>query len=143
MKTISIKLSKEQEAFWRQSDRDMENINNARIAKREGYPELKGSEKQVSWAETIRVKFVKSCKNTISLTRKQDGEAVAEAYEKSLKIMMSKVKDAGWWIDNRRKDPDDLLEDYINNSIIKGKEFSSTEEARAFLDNYYRELGLE
>lgn len=61
---------------------------------------MKGSEKQVAWAEEIKKGFSGKEENLIkavqSKTRPEFAEKVAEAVGK-----ISTIEDASWWIDNR------------------------------------------
>lgn len=65
-----------------------------------GVVEMKGSEKQVAWAEEIKKGFSGKEQNLInavqSKTRPEFAAKVAEAVSK-----ISTIEDASWWIDNR------------------------------------------
>ena len=62
--------------------------------------EMKGSEKQVTWAEEIKKSFTGKEQNLInavqSKTRPEFAAKIAEAVGK-----ISTIEDASWWIDNR------------------------------------------
>lgn len=69
-----------------------------RVATENGWPALTGSEKQIAWAEQIRVDAVADMENR--LTKRLD----ADVTEKALTYWTSaalRQTDAAWWIDNR------------------------------------------
>ena len=83
-------------------ERDEENAKNAEISKEMGYPDLKGTEKQVTWAVTIR-------KNMMEIVRayyfdptraKKFPKQTKMAFDGLSEILLAHTS-AGWWIDNR------------------------------------------
>jgi len=68
---------------------------------------MKGTEKQIAWAEDIKRTTIDTCKNNIE---RMNGEALFEANVDAYKIMLAVIdkiieinadKDAAWWIDHR------------------------------------------
>lgn len=75
-----------------------------------GLPSLKGSEKQVSWAETIRKKILDSLE---PLYKEVDEEATPEEknlFEAAINLLMSK-ESASWWIDRRSRYIENIVEE--------------------------------
>lgn len=92
----------------------------AEDAKKQGFSELKGSEKQIAWAETIRAKFFEQLDELLEKMRQQDQHARIKAgwndEQKARHDMMFRVVDAMGRayahidsakviIDNRSSDP--------------------------------------
>lgn len=83
-------------------ERDEENARNAEAAREKGYPELKGSEKQITWATTIRA-------NMMEIMHKYYTEpARAAKHPDQCKMALEGLSEiilahtyASWWIDNR------------------------------------------
>lgn len=60
-----------------------------------GFAELQGSEKQISWAETIRQGFVEKLEAFPAV------DEANKAMKEKLMGLMKNKKSAAWWIDNR------------------------------------------
>ncbi len=100
----------------RQAEREKANTEAKQVSELKGLPKLQGSDKQVTWAETIRVGYVKKLDDFIDRTTSEDtakGKLSKEEYDQYLKPinttaiqfrdeMLSKPN-ASWWIENRDK----------------------------------------
>lgn len=85
-----------------------ENVVAAQESNSLGLPELTGSEKQIAWATTIRMKFIHQInlrKETIE-KKLNEPEAVDRAkrmlqsMESDVAVLLSRTE-AAWWIENR------------------------------------------
>lgn len=90
-------------------------------------PELSGSEKQKTWANTIRISFLETCDelNKILVDNK-------ETREKEFKEVIQNETEAKFWIDGRNKKLDDLIRD----SIIERKENEIKDEYAEKIKNF-------
>jgi len=91
----------------RDEERAKANAEAAEANKAAGLPELEGTEKQISWAETIRKSMIEHMEEYY--ISQITGEAKAEHPEEYKRIMqsfeaMKRHTDASWWIDNRLND---------------------------------------
>jgi hypothetical protein len=78
----------------------------AKAASEAGLPELLGSEKQIAWAETIRMKVIAEAEAAIART------ATTPERKAQVAPLLAKLKaqdQARWWIDNRSKSGIELL----------------------------------
>lgn len=82
--------------------REEENARNAEISREMGYPELKGTEKQVSWATTIREGMMGVLREYYSAPER------AGKYPEMAKMVLDGLSgillahtSAAWWIENR------------------------------------------
>ena len=69
-----------------------------------GFPELKGTRKQVSWAEKIRAELINKVeylRKSLTLARPGDEALSNKAFEAFLREWHAQ-SDAKWWIDQRR-----------------------------------------
>ena len=80
----------------KQQEREQENERSATLAESLGFSQLKGSEKQVAWATTIRQKVYESICRT-------DTEHPTYGYTLVVKVLSLELS-AKWWIDNRNTD---------------------------------------
>lgn len=100
----------------KQEDRDKENQESAEYAKSQGWCELRGSEKQIAWANTIRKEKIMLINSEVSssfIAKEIDREicetlSVEEEELPSIKMIitsiLSKKESASFWIDlNRMK----------------------------------------
>lgn len=74
------------------------NAEAAEAASKAGLPKLTGSEKQVAWAETIRMKAIAEAEAAIART------ATTPERQEQVAPLLAKLKaqtDSGWWIENR------------------------------------------
>ncbi|OGS40530.1 MAG: hypothetical protein A3K77_00875 [Euryarchaeota archaeon RBG_13_31_8] len=91
----------------KEKTRQEENKKAAESNEKAGLPELVGTEKQITWAETIRSRIISALEEFI----KNNPTAKAE-------IAMADIKgtsSASWWIDSRESCVEDLLEDALKN----------------------------
>ncbi len=72
-------------------------------------PKLEGSEKQIAWANTIRIKFIDCYNNLLTSTKKQD-KIKKQTFQK---IIKNKIH-TRFWINNRNETFDKLVEDFMN-----------------------------
>ncbi len=99
----------------RQKQREEEAMKNLEESNENGWPELKGTEKQIKWAITIRAEGMKA------VAEKVRKDKLNEFWAYALKVMEEK-NNASWWIDNRN---------FITQSIVKvivAKEKDAAEE---------------
>jgi hypothetical protein len=78
----------------------------AKAASEAGLPELTGSEKQIAWAETIRMKAIAEAEAAIART------ATTPERQEQVAPLLAKLKaqdQARWWIDSRSKSGIELL----------------------------------
>jgi hypothetical protein len=78
----------------------------AQAAQEAGLPVLQGSEKQVAWAETIRMKAIAEAEAAIART------ATTPERQEQVAPLLAKLKaqdQARWWIDSRSKSGIELL----------------------------------
>ena len=90
-------------------------------------PELSGSEKQKTWANTIRISFLEMCNelNKILIDDK-------ETRKNEFKEIIQNETEAKFWIDRRNKNLDDL----IRNTIIERKEQEIKKEYSEKIKNF-------
>jgi len=97
--------------------RKEENEKAAKINESAGLPELKGSDKQIAWAETIRAKKVSELDKSLSdndleyLKKRAHRQGIADA-DKKIDIAIVSIKSktsASWWIDSRDYNAEMLL----------------------------------
>jgi len=98
-----------------QADREAANAEAAEKAKEMELPELTGTEKQVAWANTIRVKMIEEAQKL-----ELKGTAKPMFY-KALDALMHKTK-ASWFIDNRDKYIGDILVGIVKDLLVEDKE---------------------
>ncbi len=82
-----------------QRKREEENREAAEAAKESGLPALNGTEKQIAWAETLRMQMIALVEETVYTRVKEEQRGdihLLEAVE-AIKVKM----DARWWIDHR------------------------------------------
>ncbi len=80
----------------------------AKAASEAGLPELTGSEKQVAWAETIRMKVIAQAEEAIARTATTPERKAQVA---PLLAKLTAQTNAGWWIDRRSKSGIELLKE--------------------------------
>jgi hypothetical protein len=81
----------------KKADREAANVEAAAKAKEMELPELEGSEKQIAWANTIRVQII----DAIEEFKNRDGTTVTDAFHKTVDyVIIHRVK-ASWWIEKR------------------------------------------
>lgn len=94
----------------------------AEVAAEVGLPTLEGSEKQVAWAETIRVKkLLEASAHRDRMLGWINGNDQLGAEEKEAAINLAneahdrleQEQSAKWWIENRYTDGDHLIEDMV------------------------------
>jgi hypothetical protein len=84
------------------------NAEAAEAASKAGLPKLTGSEKQIAWAETIRMKVIAQAQDAINRT------ATTPARQAQVAPLLAKLKaqtNAAWWIDNRTRSGIELLKE--------------------------------
>ncbi len=79
------------------SDREAANAEAAKKAAEMELPELQGSEKQVAWANTIRVQILEA----IEGFKNKEGVTVTDAFHETVDHVITSKAKASWWIDNR------------------------------------------
>ena len=79
-------------------------------------PLLKGTEKQIAWAESIRAEKIKQLKQTIDKNINKEGE-LFEKFEKIVNDEVINNTSAKYWIDNRDK----TFDVYFLNKLCKDK----------------------
>lgn len=67
-------------------------------------PKLEGSEKQITWANTIRIKFIEYYNRVKSLPSTKTNKQICENFED----IIQKEITAKYWIDNRYSNIEDL-----------------------------------
>jgi hypothetical protein len=92
----------------KQADREAANAEAAEKAREMELPELTGTEKQVAWANTIRVKMIEEAQK---LGEKCNAKPL---YYRALDSMIQNPK-ASWYIDNRDKYIGDIISDIAKN----------------------------
>lgn len=73
---------------------------------RSNLPILSGTEKQVTWATTVRYDFFRACYEAFVV----EGELSEEEYGNQYLVPARLIGRAGWWIDNREANLEDLAE---------------------------------
>jgi hypothetical protein len=86
----------------KQEEREAENMEAAKTAKEMEMPGLTGSEKQIAWANTIRVEKVKEMQGKIGRLKVKEKSKVKTI--KAMEYIVSSNTNASWWIDNRNED---------------------------------------
>lgn len=100
-------------AHKKEAERKAENEVAAEQAKKAGLPELKGSEKQVAWAESIRKSALAAPKNCVlpaEAFEAKNPDAEQRAFYAVVSSARSRLENetsAKWWIDNR-----DIVDSY-------------------------------
>lgn len=117
----------------RQEKRDAENAAAAKAAEELELPDLQGSEKQITWANTIRIQIIKDMKEQINRYKPQN----KIEYLKAMEYIVSRNKKASWWIDSRSETGRSLLVEAL-------KEMPSEEELqeKKAEDEIYRESAV-
>ena len=76
---------------------------------------MKGTEKQIAWAENIKNEAVETCRKNIEINEQRVAETAHPMYNANIaayKVMLAVLEkmfeinaqqDAGWWIDHREK----------------------------------------
>ena len=125
---------KQVEERWRSTNKE-----SARVAAEKGLPKLKGSEKQVAWAETLRKEFVTYIEKTvekIKVLHETDTKALRETIENDCGVeidendvkqvvievaqkSLSEKDKASFWIDNRSASKDRMFKKIIKEHFIK------------------------
>ncbi|MHB8171199.1 MAG: hypothetical protein ACYDG6_06620 [Thermincolia bacterium] len=86
--------------------REEETKKAAEEAKESGLPELVGTEKQVDWAERIRIKLLSDFEEIVAKVSGQPKEKLSrfdltlEKVDDAMKVIQNKTS-ASWWIDHR------------------------------------------
>ena len=80
----------------------------AKAASEAGLPELLGSEKQIAWAESIRVKVIAEAEAAIARTATTPERKAQVA---PLLAKLTAQTEAAWWIDRRNKSGIELLKE--------------------------------
>lgn len=113
----------EAEACW-ECRKAEENIKAQLANQSNGLPALSGSEKQIAWAETLRMKSLKSIEQFIDDARKLgerqgvDQAQIDEGIGK-LQAAADKIKGvalASWWIDRR----DHTAQEFLREALTRG-----------------------
>lgn len=102
------------------AERDAVNARIAAANEAAGLPPLTGSEKQIAWAETIRAAIIEQADAWLEEAIKAEPESLqAEAV-----VMAAEVKrliraetKASWWIDNRARRIDDLIQPLVKQAM--------------------------
>lgn len=123
-----------------QAEREKENAKAAAEAVEIGLPELTGSEKQIGWAETIRLGAVERF-DAFLVQLKEDGERakqdVSEQVDLAREIMehiLATRTQASWWIDNRGVSTSDLALQLLLEKNIESTKKAKAEAAPAALE---------
>jgi len=93
--------------------REAQDKESAEYEASESLPELIGSEKQVSWARTIRIKMLKEFDEKVAYHRSIAPPERLEEIDKAIHAINQTVrgrKRASWWIDNQRAGGTYLIE---------------------------------
>lgn len=93
-----------------------------------GMPELKGTEKQVAWAEKIRLEIFGMTEDPLELKLCEREGITKENYEKGMEYAFGKDK-ASWWIDNRSSRLSDFLAAALKE--LRRDEVENSPEAKA------------
>ena len=91
---------------WAQKMREQDREDAAHFDQLNGLPELTGSPKAVGWADTLRAEAIKSLHEQFVPDRYPDDEA----FDTDVLAPAKEILRAGWWIDNREYEGEDLLE---------------------------------
>lgn len=87
-----------------------ENARSAEKCKEEGLPELMGTQKQIAWANTIRLNLINQIEKTIANLLERAKEK--EEFKKNATIALKSIKrktSASWWIDHRNVSDFDII----------------------------------
>ena len=66
-----------------------------------GLPELKGSTKQIVWAESLRSEYITNGENMMKVYEAKGDTKNAAIFEQVRDYTLKNKTDAGWWIDRR------------------------------------------
>ncbi|MCG8971847.1 hypothetical protein [Streptomyces sp. CL12-4] len=83
-----------------EAQREKENAESAAAAKVAGWPVLTGTERQVAWAETLRVNAVEELRGGAAWWSEKYPEAPGDPLP-FIETAILAVESASWWIDNR------------------------------------------
>lgn len=84
------------------AEREEESRKAAEAAREINLPELTGSEKQIAWAERIRMEFIQSADKEIQATAERPQSSRMSVSElESFKEWILRKTDSSWWIDKR------------------------------------------
>lgn len=84
-----------------QEERAAENMNAAKAAEDLGLPKLDGSEKQVAWAETIRIQFIRMMDEGIQEAKEDNAQRYFDELVSFKEWMLKKKTSASAWIEAR------------------------------------------
>lgn len=88
----------------------LEELNQEKMAdsKKLGLPELHGTDKQVPWATAVRVELIQAAHD--NLVMGSDAVMSEEEFDSKILEPAKLIRRAGWWIDNKDTDAEDLEE---------------------------------
>jgi hypothetical protein len=89
----------------RQEKLDAENAEAAKKSAEMEFPALTGSEKQVAWANTLRLEMTEKMQNVLERLKPEKKPEFYRAFD----YMVANKTKASWWIDNRFEYEVDLL----------------------------------
>lgn len=92
-----------------QAERQETAAKYAQRAQEDGLPALRGTERQVSWAETIRHEKIVAANDLIAECMEKGDNKGVEALELTLNYVLAHEATARWWIDHRTDDSIGLL----------------------------------
>lgn len=82
-------------------ENDAENAEVQQLSKQRGYPELKGTEKQIAWANTLRLHYLDRLRDQVKGSTLKDKEWGIRQYEEICSFILRTYRQASFWIDNR------------------------------------------
>ena len=99
----------------------IQNEKSGIINREAGLSQLHGTEKQIAWAETIRLKIISNLEN-LDLSGLEDADEVRK--------VIAEIKTrtaAAWWIDNRfrERDPEALIQQEYETMLRQNQKSSS------------------
>lgn len=130
---------------WLESEKERKNKEALEATKEMELPELTGTEKQIDWANTIRVELIKKIQNKISeiiesqkldynlreyieynckdVSPKKFISNIHEAFD----FMLENKTEAKWYIDNRNSHSTLLVDLYVDMESLKEKQIENLE----------------
>lgn len=83
------------------AEREADNARAATAAQEQGYPELIGTDKQITWANTIRETAIRVAQEYLLAPQQLEKDACFRLAFVGAKAILLQMRDAGWWIEHR------------------------------------------
>lgn len=106
---------------------------------------MKGSEKQVKWAEDIKAKLIGEARKSYETYMNQaviTPEEVISYFDRAVEKFCAEHDDAKWWIDNRNNSILNKIDEIVNDLYEDGNPEPEADEPKALTADDMREIGM-